>query len=376
VVPGSHCIAQRLDNIDQIEISAGGPAGTCMLIHYDIWHRKMKNLTNAKRYMVKFEFMRMSPVRGASWDHRDPEWHDPEALPHYRMQPVWREHWNWARGVQGETRPARPADAKLGDLAAGLGAADPAARRSAASAIASYGAGAAAHIPALVALLDDVSEPVGLTAAYALAGMGAVAVGPLVAAMLSNDGESVDDARVFIDEGQHSEVEMISRNAAHALVAIGPDAVPALLAAYDGAGPRVRKYIVFALGEIFVDSAEVHALLHRAVHDEDVYVRINATEALGLKQGNAVTVSALVDALADDDDEVRFNAAFALARIGAGAEAAIEPLKRALNDGNRYVAGYAIEALRRIGTPAALAILLPHLMNARWCPITSTKSLF
>ena len=66
VIPGSQCIAQRLGDIDQLGRAASGPAGTCMLIHYDIWHRKIKNLTNLKRYMVKFEFSRMSPPRTRS----------------------------------------------------------------------------------------------------------------------------------------------------------------------------------------------------------------------------------------------------------------------------------------------------------------------
>jgi HEAT repeat protein len=80
--------------------------------------------------------------------------------------------------------------------------------------------------------------------------------------------------------------------------------------------------------------------------------------------------------LADTDDEVRFNAALALARLGPAAAAAIPMLRDALADGNRYVAGYAIEALERIGTPEALATLVPFLKIARYCPLTSNKSLF
>ena len=38
--------------------------------------------------------------------------------------------------------------------------------------------------------------------------------------MLGDGGESADHARVFSDEGQHSEVEMVARNAAHALVTV------------------------------------------------------------------------------------------------------------------------------------------------------------
>ena len=58
-------ISQRLSNNDISGISVDGEAGVCMMIHYDIWHRKMKNFTNLKRYMVKFEFIR--PRLASSW---------------------------------------------------------------------------------------------------------------------------------------------------------------------------------------------------------------------------------------------------------------------------------------------------------------------
>ena len=50
---------------------------------------------------------------------------------------------------------------------------------------------------------------------------------------------------------------MQARSAAHGLVAVGPEAAPALVAAFAGAGPRLRKYIAFALGEIRDDSPQV-----------------------------------------------------------------------------------------------------------------------
>jgi HEAT repeat protein len=169
---------------------------------------------------------------------------------------------------------------------------------------------------------------------------------------------------------------MVARNAAHALVAIGEAAVPALVAGLKSAGPRMRKYCVFALGEIASNDPAAIAALVAGCGDADVYVRINSVEALGLKLATPDGVAALARALTDSDDEVRFNAALALARIGKGAEAAVPALADALNDGNRYVGGYAIEALDRIGTPEAYAVLVPHLKVARWCPITNNKSLF
>jgi len=73
---------------------------------------------------------------------------------------------------------------------------------------------------------------------------------------------------------------------------------------------------------------------------------------------------------------VRFSATLALAQIGPDAEAAVPALQDALLDDNRYVPGYAVEALERIATPGAMRVLLPFLKSARWCSHTSPASIF
>ena len=110
--------------------------------------------------------------------------------------------------------------------------------------------------------------------------------------------------------------------------------------------------------------------------DADPAVRLNAVEALGLKRGTDAAALALGKALDDEDDEVRFNAALALARLGPAAAPAIPALRAALTDGNRYTMGYAAEALERIGTREALAVLIPFLRIHRWCPLTTRSNLF
>ena len=207
--------------------------------------------------------------------------------------------------------------------------------------------------------------------------MGEAGVEPLVAAMRGDDGENVDDARCFIDEGQKSELEMVARNAAHGLVAAGLPAVPALLECARDGGPRVRKYALFALGELDTDAPEAIDVLIAGCRDEDPAVRLNAVEALGLKNGTPpAAAEALAAALFDGDDEVRFNASLALARLGPAAAPATGALVEALRDGNRYTAGYAVEALERIGTPEADRALIRFLKIARWCPVTTTGNLF
>lgn len=375
VIPGSHCIAQRLEDIEQLGRGASGPTGTCMMIHYDIWHRKMKNLTQLKRFMVKFEFIRMQRPHGVTWNSAEDEWRNPAQVPDYAMEPMWRAHWHWLGGRTLAPAATAP-DTTLQAGLSGLQSDDNHARAQAVCDIAKSGDRSPETVATLISLLGDESEVVGLNAAYTLGSFGELAVEPLAAAMRSHDGINVDDARCFIDEGDKSELEMTSRNAAHGLAAIGVPATAALLDLAANGEARSRKYACFALGELDSDDNAVIDALIAGCRDSDPAVRLNAVEALGLKQGNDAMAHALGDALFDDDDEVRFNAALALARLGPAAAPAIPALKEALTDGNRYTMGYAVEALDRIGTKEALAVLVPFLRIARWCPITTKESLF
>ena len=376
IIPGSQYIAQKLADIDQLGRHTHGPRGVCVMIHYDIWHRKMKNFTNLKRFMVKFEFMRMRRPDRVTWDGADGEtWRGPAATPGYPMEPVWRSVWHW---LGGRPLPAAAPDpgVDLNEALTRAQAPDHHRRAGAVADLARLGAAAEPAIPTLVRLLGDDNEAVGLNAAYALAHLGEAGVAPLVEALRTHDGENVDDARCFIDEGQKSELEMVARNAAHGLVAAGLPAVPALLDCARGAGPRARKYALFALGELDTDAAAVVDALIAGCGDEDPTVRLNAVEALGLKRGTEAAAAALAGALFDGNDEVRFNASLALARLGPAAAPATGALVEALRDGNRYTMGYAVEALERIDTPEARRALVRFLKIARWCPLTTNGSLF
>ncbi|MBV9812630.1 MAG: HEAT repeat domain-containing protein, partial [Acetobacteraceae bacterium] len=95
-----------------------------------------------------------------------------------------------------------------------------------------------------------------------------------------------------------------------------------------------------------------------------------------LKGATPATVAALSNAIKDPDPQVRFSAALSLAQIGPAAELAVPALQDALGDDNRYVPGYAVEALERIATPDAMRALLPYLKSARWCPHTTPSSIY
>ena len=77
--------------------------------------------------------------------------------------------------------------------------------------------------------------------------------------------------------------------------------------------------------------------------------------------------------LTDSEQQVRRNAAYSLARLGAAIEAGsieetvvVTALHTALTDDYHYVRGLAALALERIGTPTAMNAALSHLQVARF----------
>ena len=87
----------------------------------------------------------------------------------------------------------------------------------------------------------------------------------------------------------------------------------------------------------------------------------------------AHAVPALTTLMGDESDQVCFDAAYGLAHHREAAAPATDALVAALDDDNRYVRNHSIEALKSIGTPAAL---FDFLDVSRWCPITSKESTF
>jgi HEAT repeat protein len=369
VIPGSQYQTQRPDEALTPEVPGCLETGGFLLIHYDIWHRKMKNLTQDRRFMMKFEFIRMNEPNGPSWDHADPEWRLSD-LPGLDLSAVWRRQWNWLRGSRGQD------EAIDGFDAVDLTDRDPRRRLAAINMIARNGAAAGNHLRQLAALLRDPLEPVAVDAAYAMASAGSDAVLPLLDIVRSDIQEDSDPER-GPDDGSRPDTGAPARSAAYGLSEIGLPSVPGLLDILEnGIGSRSRKLAAFALGEIAGTPALVTEALCRATQDAAAAVRINAVEALGLKHATPGAIAALSRAIIDRDAQVRFSATLSLAQIGPPAEAAVLVLSDALHDENRYVPGYAVEALERIGTPAAMRVLLPFLKAARWCPHTSPASIY
>jgi HEAT repeat protein len=375
VVPGSQYQMRKPDESLMAEVAGCLPAGGFLLIHYDVWHRKMKNHTDRKRFMMKFEFIRMHEPEHPTWNHQDATWRLADK-PGLDLEAVWRRHWNWLRGA----RPAASQSPSNLDVARLLGDGDPHAVLAGINAIAADPQAVRRHLDALIGLLGHEVDPVGIDAGYALAAAGAAAVGPLIEVILREDGEHIAEKRdgeTAVDYVPNP--ERIARNALAGLVEIGAEAVPGLMRLLAEGQARARKLAAFALGEIGTTGPLAEGALRAlctAASDPEAAVRVNAVEALGLLPPTAGAVAALTAAVRDAEAEVRFSATLSLARLGPDADQAVPVLAEALWDSNRYVPGYAIEALERIGTDQAVRTLVPYLKNARWCAQTSPASTF
>ena len=154
----------------------------------------------------------------------------------------------------------------------------------------------------------------------------------------------------------------IRRNAASALGQIGPeakDAVSALIQSLQDQDEWVRSNTAWALGMIGIPVAikavegEVPVLI-KALQDQEASksVHVMAAWTLGnIGEGAVDAVPALMQALKDQNPDVRNNAAWALAKIG---EDAVPALIQALQDQDSQVHANAVLALGEIGTPEAL----------------------
>jgi HEAT repeat protein len=242
---------------------------------------------------------------------------------------------------------AQPAVAALSRC---LTAADPELTAHAIRALAEIGPGAAPAPAALKSLLSDKNQEIRVLVARAI---------------WSIDQQADDVIPVFVSALEHGD-EGARYDAAERLKDMGPwaaPAVPALIRALKDAEGTNRCAVAEALGEIGREAAQAApALVSALQHDEDDEVRSYAVESLG-KIADPTTIPALIDAVASDDENVRFPAIEALERFGLAAKAAVASLMQAARD-DESNGCFAAKALGSIDADGVSTPLLIELLGS------------
>ncbi|MEE2659287.1 MAG: HEAT repeat domain-containing protein [Candidatus Latescibacterota bacterium] len=349
----------------ETEMPLVGEAGTIAIVHFDAWHRATPNVSDRKRYMLKFQFARRReplPSNGAPSDKTNAK----TALCTDVMQ--------WLTGVD-ELLPGPDANGVVAGYVDELSSSDPVERARAADALALSGdAGGAAD--RLKLLLRDDVERVRVNAAYALATTGADGVNALVASMSEEALANIDLTEAKTADNAHG-TNPTAPAASHALAVAGDQAVTALEESLGDEEWYVRASAADGLANMGRVAASATESLAVAVEDEHWWVRRNAIEALSRTgELSPLATTAVSRALEDDDYRVRRNAAMAMRHAPAPAEETITGLCSMLDDENRYNRFYAVDGLRHFSgdSPEAEQALLDHLITARWCPLTSSES--
>ena len=134
---------------------------------------------------------------------------------------------------------------------------------------------------------------------------------------------------------------------------MGPQAATALLEAL--ADQDIRRMTARALGQLGTRAKSAVPALVAALRDENEIVRFYVAEALGQIGGEAVP--ALAEALKNEDVWVRFYAAQTLGSMGPAAQPAVAALAEAIRDANKMVRIKVAVALGRIEEAALAASL-------------------
>merc|ERR550532_2459542 len=56
------------------EVRLTVPAGTCVIMEFDLHHRGTANMSNINRYMLKLQFVRTVQPTAPSWNNSSPTW--------------------------------------------------------------------------------------------------------------------------------------------------------------------------------------------------------------------------------------------------------------------------------------------------------------
>ncbi len=306
ILPATQYYNSSEQAYEREEMSLCGQAGTVTIVHYDLWHRAMPNVSDRDRFMVKFLFTRMGEPQAPSWDHRDGTWQSAGTDPPTEL---CRRAWDWMRGTNGSTAPT------------------------------------AAALDELRRALDTDAEAERLRAVYALAAHGEEAM-PVLLNALRGEAAARLETNLANEHTNPSQLDAV-----FALSAVGRAAVPHMVELLDENDWWLRAAAADVLGDLGTIAADTVPHLTRALDDEAEWVRRNAIEALGNIGPTAVAaVPALSRRLQDSESWIRHNAALSLAKIGPAAAEAVPDLRKNIDDEDSYARANAAVALERIGT--------------------------
>ena len=327
------------------------PAGSFMLVHFDMVHAGFANLSQQTRYMVKFVFNRMSPPSKPTWAHTDAAWLTPTHEATEKLEPAWQHIWHWLLGT--------PQQHTAGDVTA----------------------------------LQSSDFATAITACYRR-----YSPDELAQALVTHAGKN-RHKRLLLPSGDASppvkddiegyprrwnERAVVMQNETYALAAQGPDAISTLLGLTEHSDPWIQVNAVFALGEIGTMNAQVeHALLGLLDSPEQVVVRQTIDTIACIHTKSTVFLPRFEHLLLNPKtdwrqplvgrgwtahNQIKVNIMFACASL-IGTETDTETLQALLTLGledDGYIAEIAVAGLRRIGTATALAQALEYCAERTW----------
>ena len=138
--------------------------------------------------------------------------------------------------------------------------------------------------------------------------------------------------------------------ASETLVAMGSEAIDALIQGVSDENPQVREMSAWVLSEIGAPAARVVPALISTLADPDENIRVMGSVAL--QNLGEPAVPYLIDALRTESAEIRLNAAYALGEIGTPLDTILPALISTLTDPEWNVRRLVVRALVTIGTPA------------------------
>ncbi|MEK6408415.1 MAG: HEAT repeat domain-containing protein [Acidobacteriota bacterium] len=247
------------------------------------------------------------------------------------------------RSAAASALKSAPARAAIYPLIVALQDSEASVRRNAADSLARSDAGFA--VPRLIQLMSDRDTEVRNAASRALEAIGHNAGQALVKASKAKDADIRNRAAIILKK-----LDPRAALAAH-------------IEALKDRNASVRSSAALSLGSFAYNATVVPALIE-ALKDPDNRVRYMAAQSvIRVHAEPKQVIPILIAALKDQDPQVRSEAVSALGAVGPDAKAAVPALIDSLGDRNADVLRHTIDALGKISTEATANVIIPRLVR-------------